>query len=362
MRSWRASLASLFFCLPACTEPRSGGAPTPSASAAPSATPAPAPAAPASVVTEETKAALAKLARSYRGTIGKAAGVVLRLTPNGDKLTGAYAFPSEATSRELSGAASGGHVTLDEMSGEAKAGTLTLDIAGDGSLTGESSDGGAVHLEAIPDVERPTAVPFLKRVRTATKPVLNGPKGDVCRLVVKYPEVYGLPATLEAKLNAELRPTSELALPDKCDHATEISSDYRVAYNAKGILSVRITNSVKESEAKAPPRGRSVSVMLASRERVNLFGDVVKPKAERTFESAMNHQMDAIASRNHLDAAARGLVDQALGFSPPFVIEERGVRLFPESLPPALATITAEGVFVPFSMLPRPAGPVGALW
>jgi hypothetical protein len=314
------------------------------------------------VVTEETKAALAKLARSYRGTIGKTAGVVLRLTPNGNQVAGAYSLPSEATSRELSGSASGGHLTLDERNGEAKAGTLTLDIAADGSLTGESSDGGPVQLEAIPDVPHPTTVLFLKRARTATKPVLNGQKDEVCRLSVKYPEAYGLPTTLEAKLNAELRPTPELSLPDKCDHAIEISSDYRVAYNANGILSVRITNATKDSQGKAPPRGRSVSVMLGSRERVNLFGDVVKPKAERTFESAMNHQMDAIASKNHLDAAARGLVDQALGFSPPFVIEEKGVRLFPESLPPALASITAEGVFVPFSMLPRPAGPVGVLW
>jgi hypothetical protein len=98
---------------------------------------------------------------------------------------------------------------------------------------------------------------------------------------------------------------------------------------------------------------------------VKLFGDVVKPKAERIFESALNQQIIAAARKYGLDENGRKALDQALQFSPPFVLEDKGVRVFPDGLPPddkKLSAVRAEGLVVGYATLPRPAGPVRALW
>jgi len=311
--------------------------------------------------------ALAPLAPEYRGTIGGEGAVVARLHYGAGQLTGSYFYTGTGTALKLAGPPSGAHFELAETTDDAKTGVVALDLSPDGALNGTWADARGekrlpVHLEPIPQVAHPTTALIFKRVVRASKPVRE-PKSGACKLTLTYPEAYGLPAGVDAKLDADLAPPPELTLPEKCDHAVEISADYRVAYNADGMLSVRLTSLVTDPEAATPTRGgRTVNVLLESGLPVKLFGDVVKPKAERTFESALGAQVGALARQHNLDAKGRSALDQAFAFSPPFVLEPAGVRLFGDSLPATFSAIGAEGVVVRYATLPRPSGAARVLW
>jgi hypothetical protein len=353
---------ALALSLASCESSSSSGGASPASSAghadAASATPA---------VTEETKAILARLAPSYRGTMG-ARPVVMRVYHDATRATATYFDEASGETRMLSGAVAGTRLAMDETNGAAKSGTLSLDVSGTGALSGSRTDASGatadVKLEPVVEALHPDHALLFKRTKKDSKPATGGaPAGQACNVNVEYAEIYGLPKAAEAKVNADLAPTSALAMPDKCDHAVDIGSTYRVAHNGDGLLSVRTTDTVVDAHADKPPsRGRAVTVMLATGERVKLFGDIVKPKSERAFEATLLHQAQAVAAKNHVDDAGKKLLEEALGFSPPFVVEDKGVRIFPDSLPPAYAAVSAEGVFVPFTMIPRPEGAFAVLW
>jgi hypothetical protein len=269
----------------------------------------------------------------------------------------------------LSGTAKGARLALDDTTDSSKSGSLFLDVAADGTVNGTWNDGhgekpARVHLQAITPVSPFITALVFKRVIHAARPARDAKsKDETCTATVTYPEVYGLPASAEAKINADLAPSPELALAEKCEHSLEIAAEYRIAHNADGILSVRLTSSTTDGVAGTKTRGgRAVSVLLTSAAPVKLFGDVVKPKAERTFETALGEQVAALARKNNLDVNGRKALDQALAFSPPFVVEDRGVHLFADALPAPYSAAGAEGVVVRYATLPRPLGPVAVMW
>jgi hypothetical protein len=323
----------------------------------------------APVVTEETKAALALLASEYRGTIGAGVAVVARINvaSNANRVTGTYFHESAGTPIALAGSLAGARVTLDETVDGAKTGSLTLEVAPDGTLTGTSTDArgekpAPVRLEAIAPEAHPKKALVFKRAKHLTRPAKeHKAEGDACKMNVEYAEVYGLPASVEAKINADLAPAPDVSLPDRCEHPLELVGDYRVAYNGDGLLSVRMTTTLTDPPLSTV-HGRVLTVALATGLPLKLFGDVVKPKAERTFEAALNQQIEATSRKNNLDAEGRKLLDGALAFSPPFVLEDKGIRLFPDSLPPKYSSLGVEGVVVRYATLPRPFGPAAVLW
>ncbi len=339
-----------------------------SAPAASSSSQAETAAATAAAPSADVARALAGLAPEYRGTVGPDGAVVARLFYSAGRVTGMYFYTSVGATRKLAGPVTSTHFILDETVDGAKTATLTLDLS-EGVVSGTWADAhgdkrSPVRLEPLPAAASATTALIFKRVAHAEKPA-HEPKGkdDACKLSLSYAEVYGLPATVEAKIDADLAPPAALTLPEKCDRAVETTADYRVAYNADGILSVRMTSTVTDGAAPQPTHGgRAVTVLLATGLPVRLFGDVVKPKAERAFESALGAQVGALARLHNLDSNGRNALDQALAFSPPFVLEPSGVRLFADSLPPAYAAVGTEGALVRYATLPRPVGPVAVLW
>ncbi len=345
----------LLLATAACNEPSAGLASSASAPEGGAAAPL--------AATEESPA-LRALAAEYRGTIG-AAAIVARLSRDHGRVTGSYFVESTGSAVILAGQASGAHLVLEETADRAKHGALALDLAPDEKLTGSWTDanGGAstpVALVPIPLVQQPSSALVLKRMASTSKPVIDA-KDGACKAALSYPEVFGLPATVEAKLNADLAPPPEFNLPERCDHPSSVEADYRVAHNADGVLSVRLTTSFHDGETTTR-KGRVVNAFLATGLPVKLFGAIVKPKAERTFESAVNQQIVSATQRHRLDAAGRKALDEALAFSPPFVVEDTGVRLFPDAIPAAYAAVAAEGVLVSYATIPRPAGPLRTLW
>jgi hypothetical protein len=333
------------------------GSPAASATTAPPATSA------------EPALAFAVLAPEYRGTVGQGGAAVMRLYHDQSRVLGSYFLESAGTAVALAGTASGMHLALDESVDKVKTGSLAIDVAPDGKLTGTWTDAqGAkpspLHLDPIVQAPHPTTALLFKRTLNATTPVRDAKsKDEVCKAHLTYAEVFGLAPTVEAKLNLDLAPTPDLVLPDKCVHPTEVTGEYRVAHNADGILSVRSTTTVTDPQAATPTHsGRVVNVLIPAGTPVKLFGDVVKPKAERTFEGALNQGVVALTRKHNLDANGRKALDQALAFSPPFVLEERGVRLFADTLPAPYTTAGAEGVLVPYANLPKPHGATAVLW
>jgi hypothetical protein len=332
-------LVALSLLLACCEGPASSAITDGSHSAAP----------PPSAKAPEEPALLDTLAAEYRGTITPGGPVVARFFHHERGVTGSFFFESDGIGRPVTGRASGTHVVLRERTNE-----LTLDVK-EGILSGTYTlpqGPAAVHLEPLVPAAKPTTALVFKRQAGDETPA----KDPSCKSTVTFPEVYGLAASVEAKINVDLAPPSDLLLPGKCAQA-----EYRVAYNADGILSIRTTSALTEG-AETKRRGRTLDVVLATGAPVKLFGDVVKPKAERTFESAENHEIEAFERRKNIDAEGKKALDQALAFSPPFILEEKGVRLFADSVPPRYAAAVEEGVLVRYATLPRPTSPVAFFW
>jgi hypothetical protein len=309
------------------------------------------------------------LAAEYRGTLGREGAVVVRLAVAAGRVTGSYFLESDGVTHPLSGAAKGRHVTLESTSAGVRAGTLSLDKEGDGALVGTWSDasnerGGAVRWEALTAAPRAGGALLFKRNVRATRPARDSKGRDgACKTSLSYAEVYALPPAIESRLNAELAPPAELLPPEICEHPRDVVLDYRVVHNADGLLSVRITSSVTDGDTSTVTRGgRALTVGVLSGAPVRLFGDVVKPKSERVFESAVSAQIGALVRKYNLDSAGRKALDAALAFSPPFVLEESGVHLFADALPSAFAAAGAEGILVRYATLPRPAGAAAVMW
>jgi len=321
----------------------------------------------ASATTPEPQGPSVAIPPELRGTVGSAA--VARLAVAGNRVTGGYFLESDGLPHSLLGTVSGSHLALDETVNGTKAGALALDVAADGAVSGTWTDAKGenpelVHFKPLAADPRPTTALIFKRAVSISKMVRDAKsKDDACKAKLTYAEVYGLPTSIAAKINADLAPPAELTLPEKCDHVVETSAEYHVAHNADGILSVRITTAITDAQASTTTRGgRAVTVNLASGVPLKLFGDVVKPKAERTFETALGEGIAALVRKSHLSGNDRKALDQALAFSPPFVLEESGVHLFADALPPASSAAGAEGVVVRYANLPRPIGAAAVMW
>jgi len=335
----------------------------PSANAAASAPPTPSAAASALAGTATT------LANEYRGTIGADLSVFARLRRDGDRVRGADFYEEAGADLTLNGTVTGTHVALDELADKTKTGSVEADLAADGTLSGtwKSVRGDKtlpLHLTPLVPEPSPTSAIVFKKTVRATKPVVGKKsKDDVCKTSLEYAVVFGLPPGASAKINTKLAPADEVKMPSPCDHAVTTSAAYQVAHNDNGILSARVTGAVTDSQAAHPGGGMStVNVFVDTGADIKLFGDVLKPKGEATLRAALGPVVDAVAKHDKWEPDQKPLVMDALASSSSFVLENKGLRIFPDSLPPPMAALGADGFFVPYAKLPHPSGRVGALW
>jgi hypothetical protein len=368
-----AAAALLSFILADCqgspsSAPASVPAPSASASAAPSASASATPPTPSAAASAPTATA-ASVASEYRGTIGSGLPVVARLHHEGDHVAGTYFYEQRGADLILTGTVNAAHMTLDELADKTKTGSIEADVAADGTLTGtwKNANGDkTLPIRLTPLVPQPSpasAIVFKKTVH-ATKPVAGKKsKDDVCKTSLEYAEVFGLSPAATAKINAKLAPADEVKMPSPCDHAVTTSAAYQVAHNDNGILSARVTGAVADSQAAHPGGGMStVNVFVDTGADIKLFGDVLKPKGEATLRAAVGPVVDAVAKHDKWEPDQKPLVMDALASSSSFVLENKGLRIFPDSLPPPMAALGADGFFVPYAKLPHPSGRVGALW
>jgi hypothetical protein len=175
--------------------------------------------------------------------------------------------------------------------------------------------------------------------------------------------VFGLPAAIEARINAKLAPAAEVAMPDPCDHAVETSAEFLIAHDDDGVLSLRITSGIADFQAAHPSSdGFTVTVFLDTGVDVKLLGDVLNPKGEGELSAAIAPVVEAVARRDSWDADTKAIVRDALAASTSFVLDKRGVRVYADSLPHVIASLADDDFVVPYAKLPRPSGRLAALW
>jgi hypothetical protein len=226
----------------------------------------------------------------------------------------------------------GSHLTLEELAGKKKTGAIEADLAADGTLAGTWTDPAKkrslpLHLAPIPPDAAPTVALLFKRTRRESRPV-PGSKVDICKLDLEYPEVFGLPAAVEAKLNARLAPSADVLAPGPCDHATEATAGYEIKHNANGILSVVLSGGVADSQAAHPDSWTSpATVWLATGGDVKLFGDVVDPKDAPAVRRQLTTVADRVLQAAGADASTKTVVMDSFGDVPAFVIEKQAVNL-----------------------------------
>jgi len=342
----------------------SGGS-TPSATSVAAA--APPPAAAASI---DHTATAGSLAGEYRGTIGGALAIVVRLTKDAGKVRGTYFYEKSGSDLELGGTLQGAHLRLDESLGKTKTGAMSLDLGPDGALTGTWTDAkgnkpspfraAPVH----PDLS-PTTVTVFKKAIRFTKPVDRADAAaGVCKASVEYAEVFGLKPEVEAKINPKLAPGKD-ELPDAtCDHGVDTERGYSIILNDKGILSVRTSGSVSDSQAAHPSEQGfgTVNVFLADGTDVALFGDLLKPKTEAALKRSLAASVDAVWKKEKWEASDKQTVLDALEPPSSFVIEKHGLRFFADGLPHVVWALGGDGFLVPYAALVGANGRAAAVW
>jgi hypothetical protein len=239
----------------------------------------------------------AVIATEFRGSIGKSP-IVVRLRNDGAKLHGKYFYENVGVDIALEGAIDGTHLVLDETSRGKRTGAFEGELASDGSLGGTWRGAATNHalafqLASIPIAEDPQAALVFKKV--ATRTTHSRERDWTCDSRIEHPELFGLPAITEAKVNwrSSEFPESEEDRDAVRDGAcVQTVSNYRVAYNANGIFSMHVTGYEFWSHAAHPNNeGHVVDFFLRDGAPIHLFGDVLAPATNARVEAPISKNM-----------------------------------------------------------------------
>lgn len=285
---------------------------------------------------------------TYEGTVA-GQQVRVRLTNQGGALTGEYFHAAEGKGITLAGRLTGSQLTLDETVDGEKTGSFRGRVGPGNVLSGTWTGGGRSHPFTLSPTRR---APEGTATIATRKAELTGTR---CKAHLTYPEVFGLEAGAEEKINASIRAASRIegmGPNDACNEDDDMTVDATVLANEKGVLSVRLRRESTAGMMGSISFGY-VNVAIASGEAItlrNMFDDENRKKmgtiAGAYFAAAGAMREDAASERDALDGIMMRYIDGIRDAAVSFEVRPAGLAFSVVNELPTSTRALDDGVVV----------------